>query len=299
MWIIRQMKLSEFLHTPIYYEIRMVNALDNKMKRNERIGAIVKVLCDRPNRVFTLSYFTEMFNSAKSTVSEDLVVVKKLMDDLSLGKVETIAGAAGGVKYVPCMSQKRKMQILNEICNNIKDNKRIIPGGFLYIADILYDPTFIKDIGEIFAEMFSYCGVDYVLTVETKGIPLAMMTANGLNVPLVVARNENRVTEGSTISINYVSGSSGKVQTMYVSKKAIPAGSKVLIIDDFMRAGGTIKGMVDLVNELGSTVEGIGVLMETLEPDFKMIEGYTALLTMGKAEKDNIVVFPNEKLLRG
>lgn len=263
------------------------------MKRNERIGAIVKILCDRPNRILTLSYFTELFNSAKSTISEDLIVVKKMMDELKLGKVETIAGAAGGVKYIPFMSNEKKVTILRQICEKIAENKRIIPGGYLYIADVLYDPAFIKDIGEMFAEMFSYSGIDYVLTVETKGIPLAMMTANGLNVPLVVARNENRVTEGSTISINYVSGSTGKVQTMYVSKSAIPPGSKVLVIDDFMRAGGTVKGMVELIQELGSTVEGIGVLMETVIPEEKMIEGYISLLTLEKAEKDNIVVYPN------
>lgn len=266
------------------------------MKRNERIGAIVKILCDRPNRILTLSYFTELFNSAKSTISEDLIVVKKMMDELKLGKVETIAGAAGGVKYIPFMSQEKKLNILNQICHKISDNKRIIPGGYLYIADVLYDPAFIKDIGEMFAEMFSYSGIDYVLTVETKGIPLAMMTANGLNVPLVVARNENRVTEGSTISINYVSGSTGKVQTMYVSKNAIPAGSKVLIIDDFMRAGGTVRGMVELIQELGGQVEGIGVLMETVDPINKMIEGYTSLLTLERAEKDNIWVHPNVSL---
>lgn len=266
------------------------------MKRNERIGAIVKILCDRPNRILTLSYFTELFNAAKSTISEDLIVVKKMMDELKLGKVETIAGAAGGVKYIPFMSQEKKLTILNQICTKISDNKRIIPGGYLYIADVLYDPAFIKDIGEMFAEMFSYSGIDYVLTVETKGIPLAMMTANGLNVPLVVARNENRVTEGSTISINYVSGSTGKVQTMYVSKNAIPSGSKVLVIDDFMRAGGTVRGMVELVQELGGQVEGIGVLMETVDPVNKMIEGYTSLLTLERAEKDNILVHPNFSL---
>ncbi len=47
-----------------------------KLKRNERIGALVKVLSDSPNKVFTLSYFTELFNAAKSTISEDLVIVK-------------------------------------------------------------------------------------------------------------------------------------------------------------------------------------------------------------------------------
>lgn len=270
----------------------------SKMKRNERIGAIVKVLCGSPNEIYTLSHFTEMFNSAKSTISEDLTVVKKIMEDLKLGKVETIAGAAGGVKYIPFVSNERKLKLMDELCAELRDPARVIPGGFLYIADLLYNPKYVRRIAEIFAEMFSYKNVDFVMTVETKGIPVAMMTAADLNVPLVIARNENKISEGSKISINYVSGSTGKVQTMYLSKKAIPKGSNVLIIDDFMRAGGTIKGMVELVKELGGTVAGTGVILETKKPEAKMVEGYISILRLEDIKDGEIDVTPNKEILR-
>ena len=48
-----------------------------KFKRTERIGAIVKILSDNPNKIYTLSFFTEKFNAAKSTISEDLLVVSQ------------------------------------------------------------------------------------------------------------------------------------------------------------------------------------------------------------------------------
>lgn len=268
------------------------------MKRNERIGGIVKILCDRPNYVYTLNYFTEIFNSAKSTISEDLVIVKKLMEDLSLGKVETIPGASGGVKYIPAVSSSKRDSLVAELCKEIQDKSRVIPGGFLYIADLLYNPKYVKIVGEIFSEEYSKEHVDYVMTVETKGIPLAMMTALGLNVPLVIVRNENKLTEGSTLSINYVSGSTGKVQTMYVSKKAIPRGSRVLIIDDFMRAGGTAKGMVDLINELESEIVGIGVLIESSLPDKKMIEDHFSILIMDEIVGDKINIYPNPQIIK-
>ncbi len=269
-----------------------------KMKRNERIGAIVKILCDRPNHVYTLNYFTELFNSAKSTISEDLVIVKKIMEDLALGKVETIPGAAGGVKYLPVVNLKRRQQLFADMISELQDKSRVIPGGFLYIADLLYNPKYVRSVGELFAEKFSNQSIDYVMTVETKGIPLAMMTASGLNVPLVIARNENRLTEGSTISINYVSGSTGKVQTMYVSKKAVPRNSRVLIIDDFMRAGGTARGMVDLVNELESEVVGVGVLIETVTPQKKMVDDPFSILLMNEVIDGDFVVEANPNLLK-
>ena len=50
--------------------------------------------------------------------------------------------------------------------------------------------------------------LDAVVTIATKGISLANAVANVLNLPVVVIRKDNKVTEGSTVSINYVSGSS-------------------------------------------------------------------------------------------
>ena len=46
--------------------------------------------------------------------------------------------------------------------------------------------------------------VDYVVTVETKGIPLAYEVAKSLGVQLVIVRRDNKVTEGPTVTINYV-----------------------------------------------------------------------------------------------
>ena len=88
-----------------------------KFKRTERIGAIVKILSDNPNKIFTLSHFITQFNAAKSTISEDLLVVKNVFEKLELGKVITISGAAGGVKYIPKTSKSE-----NEAFAELKKN---------------------------------------------------------------------------------------------------------------------------------------------------------------------------------
>lgn len=273
----------------------------SKLKRNERIGAIVKILCDSPNKVFTLNYFTEMFDSAKSTISEDLVIVKKIMEDMSLGKVVTLAGAAGGAKYVPSMGRKSKLELIERICEDVRKPERVMPGKYLYMADVLYNPSYTQGIGDIFAEFFSEENrqVDYVLTVETKGIPIAMMTARGLNVPLVIARHENKVTEGPKISINYISGTTGVLQTMYISKNAIQKNSKVLIVDDFMKAGGTAKGMIQLVKELDCDVAGICVLFDSIQTEKKLVDNYVSLIEyQGINEREEIIVKPNLKFIK-
>ncbi|MFR1318542.1 MAG: pur operon repressor, partial [Peptostreptococcus anaerobius] len=246
----------------------------NKFKRNERIGAIVKILSDNPNKIFTLSFFTNQFNAAKSTISEDLIVVKNVFEKLQLGKVITISGAAGGVKYIPKTSKEENEDFLLSLCERIKEEGRILSGGFLYLIDLIYDPNVVYKIGEIFASNIDYSEVDCVVTMETKGIPMALMTAKAMNLPLVIIRKNTKVSEGPTISMTYVTGSSSKIETMSLPSKALKPGSKVIIIDDFMRGGGTIKGMTELMKEFNTEVVGTGVFISTIKPEEKLVNNY-------------------------
>ncbi|ENZ9535958.1 TPA: pur operon repressor [Clostridioides difficile] len=268
-----------------------------KFKRTERIGAIVKILSDNPNKIYTLSYFTNQFNAAKSTISEDLLVVKNVFEKLHLGKVITISGAAGGVKYIPKTSIAENSEFLMELCERICDKSRILSGGFLYLIDLIYDPTIAAKIGKIFASNIEYVDADYVVTMETKGIPMALMTAKAMNLPLVIIRKDIKVSEGPTLSMTYVSGNSSKVESMSLPRKALKPDSKVIIIDDFMRGGGTIKGMVDLMNEFGAEVIGTGVFISTTNPSEKMVKDYISLIQLD-VNGDKIVVEPNLKTFK-
>jgi len=92
-------------------------------------------------------------------------------------------------------------------------------------------------------------------------------------------RQGSKVTEGPSVSINYVTGAQ-RIHTMSLPRRALAQGSKVLVIDDFMKAGGTAQGMIDLANEVGATVIGTGVLIATNEPEKKIVEEYLALLML-------------------
>ena len=72
-----------------------------KAKRIERVAALSKLLADHPYRLFSCSYFCKKFAIAKSTLSEDVLAVKSGLELYGLGKVETVSGAAGGVRFIP------------------------------------------------------------------------------------------------------------------------------------------------------------------------------------------------------
>lgn len=270
----------------------------DRFKRNERVAALVKVLCDNPNKMYSLNYFVELFGAAKSTISEDIVIAKNVFEELGLGVIETVPGAAGGVRFRAAASVKESIEFFDELSKKLSDPKRIITGGFLYMADIIYNPQIAYSAGKILASCFDWSSIKYVVTVETKGIPIALMTARAIGVPLIIARRDNRVTEGSTVNINFVSGSTGRIQTMSLSKRALERGAGVLIIDDFMKAGGTARGMMDLMKEFEAKVVGIGVLMTTVQPYDKLVNNYIPLMYLEEVdEKRGIIkIKPNPRL---
>ena len=253
----------------------------DRIRRNERMTAMMKLLSGTPNRIITLNSFCELFGSAKSTMSEDVDLLQQVTKAFDLGEVETVTGAAGGVRYRPAVSRKKARETIAELCEKLSGTERVLPGGFLYYSDILSTPDIVNRMGEIIATEYYAEEPDFVLTMETKGIPVAFATANALGVPLVIARHSSRVYEGSAVNINYVSGSgSGSIETMSLSRRAVKENQKALIVDDFLKGGGTAGGMVELMREFSVKVVGMAFVMSTAAPEKKRVSGEKALMTL-------------------
>jgi purine operon repressor len=250
-----------------------------RLRRGDRMVVIAHRLMRDPNRLHPLSAFTEALGAAKSTVSEDLALLRAVFDRFELGQIETQTGAAGGVRYRPVRTPGQIIRLVEALCARLREPGRVLPGGFLHITDLISMPELAAEIGEAFATVCGDTRPDVILTMEVKGIPLALMTARAFNVPLVTIRRGGKVTEGPSVSVNYVSGSSKMVQSMTLPLRAVPPGARALFIDDFLRGGGTARGVYDLMRECGAEVAGVGVLIDTEQPADKMLDRYLALIT--------------------
>ncbi len=257
-----------------------------RLSRNERISALQRMLCDSPSKVFTLGMFSEMLGCAKSSISEDIDMIRRTLKKQGLGTIETITGASGGIRYLPMYSDEETMKLAERLCYELTRKERILPGGYLYMLDMIYTPDIVSDIAKVFAGCFYKKNIDYVITVETKGIPLAFMTAKYLSVPLIIVRHYNEATDGASVNINYISGSSKKMQTMVLPLRSLKRNSRLLFIDDFMKGGGTAKGILELSREFECQVVGIGVMIQTAEPCKKLVDSWFSLLTLHNVDED-------------
>lgn len=265
-----------------------------KFRRSERLVDMTNYLLEHPQQLVSLSFFSERYGSAKSSISEDLAIIKETFEKRGIGTLKTVPGASGGVKFTVKVSDVEARPIINELCGLIADPDRLLPGGYLYMTDILGDPAIVQKAGRLLASAFTEEKIDLVMTVATKGIPLAYAVASHLNVPVVIVRRDNKVTEGSTVSINYVSGSTGRIQTMVLSKRSMDQGANVLIVDDFMKAGGTVNGMISMLNEFNANLAGIAVLVEAEKIEERLVDDYLSLVKLSDVDVKEKQIQVNE-----
>jgi purine operon repressor len=174
---------------------------------------------------------------------------------------ESGAGRRSGARYRPTLCRQTGFDLVSALCGQLSGPGRVLPGGLLYLADIIADPKVIGQMGMILASEYSKAAPDFILTMETQGIPLAMMTAQVLRVPVLIARRNAKAYEGPTVHISYLVGSQYK--TMSLSRRLVQPGQRALLIDDVLRSGGTARGMFDMMSEFSAEVVGAAMLVGT------------------------------------
>lgn len=267
------------------------------VRRSDRLIDMTRYFLERPHTLVTLRFFAERYDSAKSSISEDMAIIKRTFSNRGTGILETIPGAAGGALFIPTIQKNEAKTIIDDLIQQLSTADRILPGGYLYMSDLLSDPVVLKKVGRLIANEYAQKKVDAIMTVETKGIPIAQSVADYLGVPFIIVRHDSKITEGSTISVNYVSGSSAQIKKMELSKRSLKAGTRVLVVDDYMKGGGTLKGMQALITEFEAELIGITVFAQGNFNGQRMIDDVTSLLNVD-ASRAEIQIQPGNYLAK-
>ena len=241
-----------------------------KSKRMERILRIASKLFLHPSRQFSITKIADFFGVSKTVISEDISLLAQAVGQEGYGVVEVGRGRNGGAFFQPFLGKAKKEGWLQEISALLEEPERVLPGGILYYGDIIFNPFYCFRLGYILATLFASKSVDAVMTSEVKGIPLGMFTAHALGVPVVLCRFRNRPSDGSAIAVHYPS-TGGEVRTMYMGVRQLKERKNILIIDDFMRGGSTVSGMLQVARESDLNVAGVGVFLASAKPVTKRL----------------------------
>ncbi|MTH52111.1 xanthine phosphoribosyltransferase [Bacillus mangrovi] len=125
------------------------------------------------------------------------------------------------------------------------------------------DPFLMQEIGKEFAERFREAGVTKILTLESSGIAPSVMAGLYLGVPVVFARKRKSLTlSENLLTAGVYSFTKQEENTIAVSGSRFTNKDCVLIIDDFLANGQAAKGLVHLLEQAGSHLAGIGIVIE-------------------------------------
>lgn len=155
------------------------------------------------------------------------------------------------------------MKLLEEM---IVKHGRVLSGNILKVDSFLnhqVDPNLFMKMGEDFYEKFKEKKITKVLTLEVSGIGIALTTAFFFKVPMVFAKKiaSKTLVDDAWKSTVY-SFTKDREYEIRVEKKYLTQDDNVLIIDDFLANGKALGGLIDLCNQSGAKIEGIGIAIE-------------------------------------
>lgn len=155
------------------------------------------------------------------------------------------------------------MKLLEE---RIREDGVVKEGNVLKVDSFLnhqMDIELFNEMGKEWARLFADRPVTKILTVEASGIGIACVAAQHFHVPVVFAKKTQSLNiDGEVYSTKIQSFTHKKIYDVIVSKKFIKPEDHILIIDDFLANGCVLEGLLQIVEDAGATVEGIGIAVE-------------------------------------
>lgn len=156
---------------------------------------------------------------------------------------------------------------MRELEERIKQEGIVREGNVLKVDSFLNhqcDVALYADMGDEWARRFAGRPVDKILTIEASGIGIACVAATRFNnAPVVFARKSQSINlDGEQYVARVHSYTHGNDNTVIVAKRFLNKGEHVLIIDDFLANGCALDGLIEICEQAGAIVEGIGIAVE-------------------------------------
>ncbi len=181
----------------------------------------------------------------------------------------------------------------------ILDKGHVIDENILKVDSFInhqVDSKLMEEIGLEFYNYFKKVNITKVFTIESSGIAPALMTSYNLNVPMIILKKQtSSILNDDIYQTQVKSFTKNTTYNLTLSKEYISKDDQILIIDDFLANGEAAKGAIELVENAGAKVVGIGIVIEkSFQPGRKFLDdlGYDVYsLARIKSLKENKIKF--------
>jgi adenine phosphoribosyltransferase len=145
----------------------------------------------------------------------------------------------------------------------------VAPGLRIAVLNILGDTELVEACARALADKLKGLPYDVLVTAEAKSIPLAHALARATGKPYIILRKVYKLYMGDALQAQTVSITTGQPQTLYLDEKdrGLIQGRRVVLIDDVISTGSTLKGMHKLMELAGAEVVKSGAVFTEGDPD--------------------------------
>lgn len=154
------------------------------------------------------------------------------------------------------------MEIIEQ---EIQKRGKVLPGNVLKVNSFLNHqlyPYLLNIMAGEWTKLFKNDNITKIVTIEASGIALAILTGLKLNVPVVFAKKSNSKNIGDVYKSKIHSYTRDQDFDIQIEKQFIYKDDIVLIIDDFLANGSATLGMIDIINQAGAKLAGVGIAIE-------------------------------------
>ena len=156
---------------------------------------------------------------------------------------------------------------MKELEDRIRQDGIVREGNVLKVDSFLNhqcDVALYDHMGAEWARLFAGKKIDKILTIESSGIGIACVASQHFGgVPVVFARKtESKNLDGKQYRTQIKSYTKGRIYEVIVAKRFLNEGEHVIVIDDFLAMGCALNGLLEICDEAGVVVEGIGIAVE-------------------------------------
>jgi len=130
---------------------------------------------------------------------------------------------------------------------------------FWDITPLLKDKTCFHECIKLLADHYRGKKIDVVVSNEARGFIIGAPLAYELGVGFVPVRKKGKLPY-KCVDLTYKK--EYECDTIEIHQDAIEKGQNVLLIDDLLATGGTVKANIELVEKLGGKIVGLGFLIE-------------------------------------
>ncbi len=163
---------------------------------------------------------------------------------------------------------------MKALLDRIRKDGKCYPGGILKVDKFInhqMDPNLMKQIAVEFIRRYASTEINKIITIEASGIAPAIMMGFLLDLPVVFAKKKKPSMMDNMLSSTIFSFTKQREYQVVVSKEYLTPNDKVLFVDDFLAYGNAAKGIIDLCQQAGAELVGMGFIIEKAFQDGRKV----------------------------